>query len=610
MGPVRSDSYSRPLHFKGIMAYTQQEIEKIKACIKKCKSDFMFLCNNFLKIQTLKGSKIENLRLNGPQKILHTIIEKHIKPHRPVRIVALKSRRMGFSTYISARFYAKTSFTRNKYAAQVTHEPEATDTLFKMVKRYYDLSPKFLRPETRYNNTKLLEFNTKDGAGLNSAFRVATAGKEDYGSGQAIHYLHLSEVSKWDAGNTPSLLNSVLQTVPDEDDTEIVFESTAKGVGGEFHDRFWGAKYRIWVARLDVSGNPVITTKINPNANDDDQYTSIFLPWFCFEEYSVPAPKGFKLLEWKGDAERASEVELKAKYGLSDDQIYWRRLTIANKCGGRESTFNQEYPDSPEVAFLSSGRPVFDNIKVAALRDAAPPPIKKYEFEFALAGTTGAFVPAPQGRLSVWEEPQTDAAYIIGADVAEGLAHGDFSHAYVVNHRTGQQVACWHGKVDPDQFARILAALGYKYNTAFLAPERNNHGLMVVALLQGELRYPESKLYVEKIPEPPGPPRKRYGWQTNNLTRPLIIDNLVREVREGTHGIRSADTLGEMLMFKIQDNGRMEADSGQHDDRVMAVAITKYVRQVMPLPHVRRSSDRQRPRGTGTKRKIPRAAWT
>jgi hypothetical protein len=590
--------------------YTAEEIEKIKLCIKKCRSDFMFLCKNFLKIQTRKDTKIANLVLNNPQKILHTIIEKHIKPVRPVRIVILKARRMGFSTYISARFYSKTAFNRNRYTAQITHEPEATDTLFKMVKRFYDLSPKYLRPEIKYNNSKLLEFNTKNGDGLGSAFRVATAGKEDYGSGQAIHYLHLSETSKWATENATSLLTSIMQTVPNDEDTEVVFESTAKGIGGEFHDRFWSARYRIWVSKMDADGNPVIVTKVNSDAVEENRYTSIFMPWFCFEDYTVPAPKSFKLLEWKDDQNgRASEVVVKEKYGLTNDQIYWRRLTLANECNGSEDKFNQEYPDSPEVAFLSSGRPVFDNVKVASLRDIAPAPIKRYNYEFDLTGTNGAIVPAPLGRLLVWEEPAVGEHYIIGADVAEGLAHGDSSHAHVINHRTGQQVACWHGKADPDQFARILSAIGYKYNTAFLAPERNNHGLMVVTLLQGELRYPDNRIYVERVAEPPGPPRKRYGWQTSNLTRPLIIDNLIREVREGTHGIRSSESLSEMLMFKVQKNGRMEADSGQHDDRVMAMAIAKYVRQTTTMPHTKRSSDRPHPRGTTGKR-VSRLAWT
>ena len=85
------------------------------------------------------------------------------------------------------------------------------------------------------------------------------------------------------------------------------------------------------------------------------------------------------------------------------------------------------------------------------------------------------------------------------------------------------------------------------------------------------------------VHDPPAKPYKRYGWVTNLRTRSIMIDNLIREAREGIHGIRSADLLDEMLSFKIQKNGKMEADSDMHDDRVMAYAIAKYVKQTTPL---------------------------
>ena len=84
----------------------------------------------------------------------------------------------------------------------MTHEPEATDTLFKMVKRFYNWTPAWLRPETLYNNTKLLEFNNKDGKGLGKLLFVwRQREKADFGSGQLVHFAHLSEVGKWPEGN-------------------------------------------------------------------------------------------------------------------------------------------------------------------------------------------------------------------------------------------------------------------------------------------------------------------------------------------------------------------------------------------------------------------------
>jgi len=607
--------------------------EKINKVLSSYRDDFLFFGKRILRVQTME-SEIVKFELNGPQRVLHRIVTE-IKKVRPIRLIALKARRMGFSTYFSGRYYHKTSWNHNRYATQVTHEPEATDALFKMVKRFYSFTPEWMRPETLYNNTKLLEFNNKKGRGLNSGFRVATAGKEDFGSGQLIHYCHLSEVSKWPAENTSSLLTSILQCVPRSDpDSEVVFESTAKGIGGEFYLRFWGARFRFWVTGLDpaitkrkrmgrlrltakdMEKAAIVLEQVNSSAPETSFYTSIFLPWFVFEKYQVRPPDAEKFLDQLGNRDGdqyGNEVALFEDKGLTLAQLYWRRLTIDNECNGSLDTFNQEYPANPEDAFIGSGRPVFDNIKLLRLKEAAPVPVARYE---ALTGV-GQWITKEknEGRLQVWEEPRPSRAYVIGADVAEGLVKGDYSSADVVDHLTGQQVAHWHGKVDPDQYGVILMMLGRRYNMAWLGVERNNHGLTTLTVI---VNSGYQNIYAEMVPEPPGKPRKRYGWQTSSATRPLIIDNLVREVREGVHGVRCAGTLEEMMSFKIQDNGKMEADTGMHDDRVISIAIAKYLRQVIPVPAtVKAASDgffsslnRQNGKGSGTRSKIDRRGWT
>lgn len=548
-----------------------------------------------LKVQTTRGAVVP-FTLNGPQRILHSIIEDYIRPKRLVRLVALKARRMGFSTYFSGRFYQGTSCQPNRYAIQVTHEPDATDFLFKMVKRFYNLSPKENRPETLYNNTRLLEFNNQRGTGLNSAFRVATAGKDDIGSGQLLHYLHLSETAKWAQNNIKALLTSIIQPVPDIDDSAVVFESTAKGIGGEFYDRFWGAKYRIWINRLDDAGNAIITDTVNPDCEDDNIFTSIFLPWFCFEDYQMAVPQGFTLSE--------EEIEVQRRYNLSMRQMVWRRWTLANKCNSDIDTFNQEYPDNPLSAFLGTGRPVFNSLRVLSLMERAVPATSRYELH------ARNWINNPVGRLSVWKEPEYGASYIISADVAEGLRDGDYSSADVIDHRTGEQVAQWHGHIDSDnilEYADVLSSLGMRYNTALLVVERNNHGLGVVTQLYHN-NYPN--LYAEEVPDPPGRPRKRYGWVTSRATRPLIIDNLIQEVQEDCTGIVCKETAEEMLCFKIQDNGKMEADHGRHDDRVISLAIGKHVRQVTPLPAMNLRDHIKRVRAISGQKALNPKAWT
>lgn len=568
----------------GIGITEEMSDEQVETHIKRLRRDIEYMAPRLLKVQTTGGDLVP-LKLNRPQRLLGKIFKK-IKLTRLLRTVILKGRRQGITTYISARLYQKTSLFHNRHAMQVTHEPQASEFVFGMVKRYYNNCPAELRPETVSNNARLLEFNNSEGSGLDSAFRVATAGKEDIGSSQLIHLFHASELAKWAAKKINKLLTAVLQTIPDKPITEVHFESTALGVGGEFYDRFWGARYRIWVKRLNKNGNPMVEETINTNAEEENDYTSIFFPWFIFEDNEMDPPPNF--------VRTKKEEKMAKRFGINDRQIYWYRYTVANKCKGSIEKMRQEQPSTPNEAFLGTGRPVFDNNKLAVLQDHAPHPIATYEI------LGGNFVAAKDGRFKVWQEPKTGGSYIVAADVAEGLIKGDASVAHVIDHRSGDQVAEWHGRCAPDEFGAFLAAIGKRYNNALLAPERNNHGLMVVTVL---LSMGYKNLYVEMVPEPPGKPRKRYGWLTTTRTRPHIIDNLIQEAREGTHGIKSAELFGEMLSFKIQDDGKYEADTGRHDDRVIAAAIAKHLRQVTPLPSMRRANknrlDAPKERGRG-----------
>jgi hypothetical protein len=312
-------------------------------------------------------------------------------------------------------------------------------------------------------------------------------------------------------------------------------------------------------------------------------------------------PPNFELQ--RSDRPELDEQFIKETYGLDDEQIYWRRMTIANKCNGSIEIFQQEYPSTPLEAFIGTGRPVFDNVKLMKLKDTLPEPIARYE---CLTGLQ-QFISKDDGRLKVWEEPKRGESYVIGADIAEGLIKGDASSAMVVNHRTGKQVAEWTGKADADEMGVILMALGKRYNNAWLVVERNNHGLTTITVIVNS-DYPY--IYAEMVPEPPGKPRKRYGWLTNNATRPLILDNLVREVREDTHGIVSKELIEEMMSFKIQDNGKMEADVGRHDDRVLAFSIAKYARLVLNLPSMRNPSHHKTIKYSRGGRKPPVQGWT
>ena len=171
----------------------------------------------------------------------------------------------------------------------------------------------------------------------------------------------------------------------------------------------------------------------------ENEFIPIFLPWFTEPLYKKGFPSDVELEQFKDEVNRydigvngekvhTTEYNLMKKFNLTYEQLNWRRYTIANKCNGDLDKFKQEYPSTPEEAFIASGRPKF-NIKA----------LNKYA-EKTKEGTRGylleengmlIFEPDEKGYIEIWEEPDPYKSYSIGADVAEGLIHGDYSCAYV-----------------------------------------------------------------------------------------------------------------------------------------------------------------------------------
>jgi intein/homing endonuclease len=158
-------------------------------------------------------------------------------------------------------------------------------------------------------------------------------------------------------------------------------------------------------------------------------------------------------------------------------------------------------------------------------------------------------------------------------DVAEGLEHGDYSSADVLELPSGMQVAQWHGHIAPDLYGNMLYHLGKWFNNALLGVEVNNHGLTTLVTLR-DMNYPN--LYVQHNIDDRGSNEKetkKIGWATTSKSKPYIIDQLSAELREGEHGICCKETVQEMQTYVVLENGSYGAQLNCFDDRVMSRAI-------------------------------------
>jgi hypothetical protein len=223
----------------------------------------------------------------------------------------------------------------------------------------------------------------------------------------------------------------------------------------------------------------------------------------------------------------------------------------------------QEYPDNPEDAFLKSGRPVFD-LRMLREIESSDPLTRGYltpELRFVEDG----------GALRVWSWPNDDDRYVVGADPSQGLEHSDKASAHVINARNGEVVAHWHGLIDPDLFGSdVLVPLGRFYRQALLGVESNNHGLTVLKAIQRAKYFP---IYYERSPKyKHSVPTDVLGFHTTQVSKPLMIDELAKELRpEGKLKLHDAETLAELRTFVRTDKGKMTGSP--FDDRVISLAI-------------------------------------
>jgi hypothetical protein len=499
-----------------------------KEARQKLYEDYAFYSQSAISIRT-KDNDIRKLRLNVPQQKLHAAIEAQRRETGKVRIIILKARQQGFSTYVHGRLYWTVSQRTARKGLVVAHVSDSTRTLFDMYRRTHADMPPALRFKTAYSSRKELVFDGRD-----SAIQVATAGGDGIARGETFSDAHLSEVAFWPKATAADNLNALLQSIPNTKDTSIYIESTANGMSGVFYD--------LWTKA--VTG--------------ENGFIPFFSPWFDSPEYVEDVPAGFE--------HSYEEMELIEQYGLTDEQLMFRRRKIAQN--GKEK-FQQEYPSNAEEAFIASGRPVFNPDQIHSMLTKSEQPL----YYMALEGQT--FEKHPRGELRVWKEKDPEARYYIGADVAIGIQNGDYSVAQVLDDQK-KLVASWRGHVHPDFFADVLYALGTYYNVAKIAVENNNHGLLTAIRLGRDLAYENT--YTE-IGEGQLNDRDSFtiGFRTTVKTKPLIIDRLRAALREREMEIYDKVTLQEMLQFIVTESGSMEAEEGCYDDCVMSLALANHI---------------------------------
>ena len=405
-----------------------------------------------------------------------------------------------------------------------------------------------MKPTEKFNNRKQLLFEK-----INSSWAVDTATK-DVGRSRTINFFHGSECAFWKDGIAP------IQAALGEAFTKNcikIYESTANGYND--YQKMW----------------------------DSGAHINCFFEWWKTSEYRLKIPSETQKEEFINNIDKKDDWIFKRLRWLRDDikldieQLYWyykKYEAYLNK-----DLIKQEYPCSPEEAFLLSGANVFDVEIILNHLKTLQKPIKTGYFLYDYDGTSITNIRWHNdinGYIKIYNVPNSPkiTKYCIGGDTAgEG---SDYFTGYVLDAEDGKLVAKLRHQFDADMYAKQMYCLGMYFKYALIGIESNfdSYPIMELTRLGYKNQYVREHLdtYTNK-------PTKSFGFRTTSLTRPTIISRLIEIVREHINLINDEDTLRELITITRNEKGRIEAPAGGHDDMMMGLAIAYQIREQVVL---------------------------
>ncbi|WP_145553925.1 terminase [Yersinia bercovieri] len=547
------------------------EAEQI-AYIKVHLSDVWWRLNNLYKIVNEDGELV-TFRMRPAQRELFKNMH--------YRNIILKARQLGFSTAIDIYLLDQALFNKNLSCGIIAQDLPAAGEIFSTkISIPFDNLPVWLRATFQISTRREGANGGHIAFAHGSKIRVSTS----FRSG-TVQRLHISEHGKICAQHPAKAKEVRTGTLNAIKDGCIVFiESTAEGVGGDFHT---------------MSTRAMDLGQLNLPLTSQD-YKFHFFAWWQDPKYQTSVPTGGLRLS-KYHQEYFAAVEQAIGITLLDEQKQW----YIRKEIEQQEEMKQEFPSTPTEAFLASGRRVFPAINVMKAESQCKSPLLVYDMEpmtgkrtkvqALRAGNAEELQRTLLNHLLVWELPDPDEDYAIGGDVAEGLENRDRSSFDVVKQSSGEQVAHWFGYLDAELFAQLMAHVGRWYNTAFIGPERNNHGHAVLQKLREV--YPHRSIYSEQyLDRDHDDETPKLGWLTTAQSKPVIIEGFKTLLREKASGIRWIGTINELNTYVYDARGRMNAQTGCFDDQVMSYAIAQEMRARMPARPKNQPIDRSKPK--------------
>lgn len=576
----------------------------------RIRHDFCYWAAMYATIKS-KGKGDIHFRLNRPQRLLLDKLENMRTNNLPIRIILLKARQWGGSTLIQI-YYAWLQLVHRKglnslIVAQVNRTAADIKDMFNRLLSYYPTSLLHEISDNYNENEKIIE--NVDAAGSikripsrNCKISIGSAEKPDSVRGSDYSLVHCSEVGLWrkTEGRSPEdIVRSACSGILYKPYTAIIYESTANGVGNFFHSEY--------IAATDKQSN--------------SQFEPLFIPWYLIDNYTLTCNVeeiAELIYEHREQKEADNNRCASGQYiwslwnrGATLDAIAWYIAERAKFTS--DAAMASEYPSDDIEAFANSGNIVFDRYMCEDMRSTCKD--ARYVGELQAEGNEDAaalanihFVPDQSGNLQVWSMPEIDDnervahRYIVSVDIGGRSASADYSVICVIdrlNMMSGGNpsiVAQWYGHTDYDILAWKAAQIASWYDDALLVIESNTletkdnaDGVGNSLYILNRIRSVYSNLYVREQSEDDirAHMPAKLGFHTNTKTKPIIINDLKRIIRDRLYIERDTRCIDEYITYEQKPNGAYGAIDGKHDDLLMTRAIGLYICfKSMPIPTI------------------------
>lgn len=555
-------------------------------------AEVWFILHGVLKDK--EGKVLNKRRPNMLQKRMFAGYRQALKEGKPFRCLGLKPRQVGLSTIIAAITYHHMRNHPNLSGALMADKIGTADMVFEIYRTFAENDSFKWGP----GNGRLAPFGQPGNLANEiilpngSAYRKETAGSARAGAGGTIQVANATEVAHFPViqGKDPAL--GFLNSWYDQGPMSLgMFDTTPNGPKGLF--------YELWT-------------------NKSNGYCRIFAAWFEFPEHSLPFKSPAEREAFAATLDDADHKDLEEKqemalWGVSLEQLQWRRHTIATKCEGDVNRFRQEYPSDEISAFLLNSRLRFRPMKVKAIHEHAKN-AKPVKGELTLHDDRlVTWRQDEEGTIEMLEAPRVGCRYAVIMDTCTGRdqqstsqkADPDYHSIGVLrdgytDFNTGEtyppRIVMHHwSRLESDIAVNIAAAMALFYGDCMVIPEVNNCGLYHVKKLEEMEISVFSRVKRNKTA---GTEDHFLGWQTDAKTKRDITTNLAVLIKDWTPQkptfLCEFPWVTEQLGTFIRDkSGAVGAMPSKHDDGVMMLAIALWNRSAcspMKEPKVKRIS--------------------